>query len=363
MLLVTGFCAFCRLILRRVLPIERESMSTSRSASSCLTFYPPGLGASFAARDESRMIGNSTVMKRLRQQVRRIGPHFRTVMVSGEAGTGKELVARALHRMSPAADWPFVVRDAAAIEDALESESSARVGDDGLLMKRPARETLFLDRISDMPLEAQGRLLRMLMQHELAQGRINAPQRMELRIIASTQVDLKILVSTGRFSRELYQRLATVDITLPPLRERMEDLPELARYFLERFATLHGRSVREIADEAMERMQEHLWPGNVSELESVLRNGVLRSEGEVLEPHHLPLFADPNKPEQSRRGADRSVRLQDVVEQHVLRVLKDCGGNKLRASELLGISRSTLYRMLDASVSANIAGESSEDCC
>jgi len=295
-------------------------------------------------------------MKRLRQQVRRIGPHFRTVLVCGEAGTGKELVARALHRISPAAEEPFVVRHAAAIEDALaESESSARAGDDGRLMKRPVRKTLFLDRISDMPLEAQGRLLRVLMQHELAQSRIHAPQRMELRIIASTEEDLKILVSTGRFSQDLYQRLATVDITLPPLRERMEDLPELARYFLERFAALYGRGVRAIADEGMEQMQKHPWPGNVSELESVLRSSVLRSEGEVLEPHHLPSFPARNRPEQPIAEVNKSVRLQDVIEQHVLRVLKDCGGNKLRAAEMLGISRSTLYRMLDAGVSAGMA--------
>jgi DNA-binding NtrC family response regulator len=328
-------------------------MSTSRSASSHLTLSPSGLAAPLAAKDELGIVGSSTAMKRLRQQVRRIGPHFRTVLVCGEPGTGKELVARALHKMSPAADEPFVVRHAAAIEDALaEFESSARAGDDGRLMKRPVRKTLFLDRISDMPLEAQERLLRVLMQHELAQNRIHAPQRVELRIIASTEEDLKILVSTGRFSQELHQRLATVDITLPPLRERIEDLPELARYFLERFAALNGRGVREIAHEGMERMQKYPWPGNVSELESVLQNSTLGSEGEVLEPHHLLSFPAANRPEQSVAGASKSVRLQDVIEQHVLRVLKDCGGNKLRASELLGISRSTLYRMLDSGVSA-----------
>jgi len=328
-------------------------MSTSRSASSYLTPSPPGsLEPPFAAWDEFGIVGSSAAMKRLRQQVRRIGPHFRTVLVSGETGTGKELVARALHRMSPAADGRFVVCHAAAMKVALteRGRSDGTADDIWRLMKRSVRGTLFLDRISDLSLEAQGQLLRALMQHEFAQSRINAPQRMELRIVASTEEDLKILVSTGRFSQELYQLLATVDITLPPLRERMEDLPELARFFLERFGTLYGRGIREIADEAMERMHKHPWPGNVSELESVLRNSVLRSEGEMLQLHHLPLLADTSEPEQS---TGRSVRLQDVVEQHVLRVLKDCGGNKLRASELLGISRSTLYRMLDAGVSAD----------
>jgi DNA-binding NtrC family response regulator len=331
-------------------------MSTSRSASSSLTLCPPAsLEPRFPAETESGIVGSSMAMKRVRQQVRRIGPHFRTVLVSGEPGTGKELVARALHRMSPAADGPFVVCHASAIEEAVaECEAGVNTADNARrLMKSPVRRTLFLDRITDMPLAVQDRLLRVLTQHEMTQSRINAPQRMELRIIGSTEEDVKILVSTGRFSQQLYQRLATVDITLPPLRERMEDLPELARYFLERFAQLHRKSLREIADEAMERMQKYLWPGNVAQLESVLRNGVLRSEGEVLGTHHLPLIAEASQPEQSIAGVGKSVRLQDVVEQHVLGVLKNCGGNKLRASEMLGISRSTLYRMLDAGVSTD----------
>ena len=331
-------------------------MSTSRSASPYLTLSPPAsLEPPLAAGNELGIVGSSAAMKRLLQQIRRIGPHFRTVLVSGEAGTGKELVARALHGMSPASNGPFVVCRAGAIEEALaECEAGASTADDAVRsVKRPLRGTLFLHRISNMPLEIQGRLLRVLMQYEPTQSRVNALQRMDLRIIASTEEDLRILVSTGRFSHELHQRLATVDISLVPLRERMEDLPELARYFLERFAQLYGRSVRKIADEAMERMQKHPWPGNVSELESVMRNGVLRSEGEVFESQHLPMFAEANRPEQSMTGASRSVRLQDVVEQHVLRVLKNCGGNKLRASEMLGISRSTLYRMLDAGVSAD----------
>jgi DNA-binding NtrC family response regulator len=171
---------------------------------------------------------------------------------------------------------------------------------------------------------------------------------MDLRIIASTCKDLRTLVSTGRFRQELYHRLATVDIRVPPLRERMEDLPDLVRYFLERFAPLYGKSVHEVAEDAMERMRRYPWPGNVRELEGVLRDGILQSEGEVLELRHLPAFAGQHRAEPSATGVSGSVRLQDVVEQHVLQVLKGCGGNKLRAAEALGISRSTLYRMLDA---------------
>jgi len=322
-------------------------MSISRSASAHLTYSPPARSEPLPC-DESGIVGSSTAMKRLRQQVRRIGPHFRAVLVSGEAGTGKELVARALHRMSPASNGPFVVCHASAMNNALaKHEGSDGTGDDVEgLMRSSARGTLFFEGISDLTFEAQGGLLRALTQHELT-------HRMDLRIIASTREDLRILVSTGRFSQELYRRLATVDITLPPLRERMEDLPELARYFLGRIAQFYGRAVREIADEAMEQMQSYLWPGNAGELETVLRNSVLRCDEEVLQPHHLPSFAAASSPEESPNGASKSVRLQDVIEQHVLRVLKDCGGNKLRASELLGISRSTLYRMLDAGATAD----------
>jgi DNA-binding NtrC family response regulator len=286
-------------------------------------------------------------MKRLRQQVRRIGPHFRAVVVSGEAGTGKELVARALHSVSPAATGPFVLQPAAAMNDTLAKHE----GGDGTYddvagwMGRSGRGTLFLDRVHDLSFEAQGWLIRALAQHELTQKTV-------LRIVASTVGDLRILVSAGRFSQDLYQRLATVEITLPPLRERMEDVPELVKHFLQRIARFYGRTAFEIVDETMERMQRYSWPGNVSELETVLRSGVLRSEGKVLEPHHLTLFGEPNRPEPMTEE-NKSVRLQDIVEQHVLRVLKDCRGNKLRASEMLGISRSTLYRMLEAGVSAD----------
>jgi DNA-binding NtrC family response regulator len=320
-------------------------MSLSRSASAYLISPPPAPGAP-PGSGESEIVGSSAAIKRLRQQVRRIGPHFRAVLVSGEAGTGKELVARALHSVSPAASGPFVLRPAAAMNDTFANHKGSDGTYDNVAgwMGRSVRGILFLDRVHDLSLEAQVWLLRALAQHELT-------QKTDLRIVASTAGDLRILVSAGRFSQDLYQRLATVEITLQPLRQRMEDVPELARHLLQRIAEFYGRAVCEIADEAMEQMQRYSWHGNVGELETMLRNGVLRSEGEALEPRHLTLFAEPSRPEQPMAEVNKSVRLQDVVEQHVLRVLKDCRGNKLRASEMLGISRSTLYRMLEAGVS------------
>jgi DNA-binding NtrC family response regulator len=288
-------------------------MSISESASSCLTFLPPVPAAPPATeKGVFEIVGGSAAMRRLRLQVRRIGPHFRTVLVSGEAGTERELVARALHGMSQSASSPFVACHAATFVDALADCDGSVESKDVIRrwMKMSQRGTLFLDEVSEMSLEAQGRLLDVLKKHELEQSRLEPSRKMDLRMIASTFRDLRVLVSTGRFRQELYQQLATVDISIPPLRERMEDLPELVRYFLGRSALLYGRSVHEVTAGAMERMQQYRWPGNVRELESVLRDGVLRSNGGLLELHHLPGFAGQSGTDQSTTGASESVRLQ-----------------------------------------------------
>jgi DNA-binding NtrC family response regulator len=159
------------------------------------------------------------------------------------------------------------------------------------------------------------------------------------------------LAFAGRFRPELYQRLATLEIAVPPLRERIEDIPEIARFFLRRFAMTSGGNVAEIADETMKGLQRYRWPGNVRELKHVLQDGAMRSGGGKIELYHLPLLTQIGDIP-CATAASKGVRLQDVVEQHVLQVLKDCGGNKLRASERLGISRSTLYRILEAGASS-----------
>lgn len=321
-------------------------MSISGSALSCTAFPLPGVTGSFSTEiNAAEIAGSSTAMQRLRMQVRRIGPHFRTVLVSGETGTGKGLVARTLHTMSPVGDGPFVVRHGAEFKKLLTEADTDAVDATDNLLNLSQRGVLFLNGINEMPLEAQELFLHALGRHGLGEH-LEPSDRADLRIIASTDEDLKILVSTGRFRQELYQRLATVDISLTPLRERMEDLPELAQFFLDRFAAALGRRIHEISDEAMERMQHYRWPGNVRELETILRNGVLQSKGEALEVHHLHL-AETTEPVSTTLNTSESVLLQDVVHRHVLHMLKRCEGNKLRAAEMLGISRSTLYRMLD----------------
>jgi DNA-binding NtrC family response regulator len=295
------------------------------------------------------MVGTGPAMMRLRMQVERIGPHFRAVVVSGEAGTGKELAARALHRLSPGAGGPFIVCRAG--ESSAESFDMKRVAassaDVDRMVKMAQGGTLFLDRISEMQIEVQAHLLRLLRRQDGSQAGLAAGQKMNLRMIASTREDLRVMASTGRFLQELYQRLAMVEIALPPLRERREDIPQLATCFVERLISRLGKNIEGIAGDAMKRLEAHVWPGNVRELESALRHGVLQCGGTVLEAGDLPAFVVAST-EESAGSALGMLRLQDVVEQHVVRVLKNCAGNKLRAAELLGISRSTLYRMLEA---------------
>jgi DNA-binding NtrC family response regulator len=307
--------------------------------------------------DGFEIVGGGSAMTRLRLQVRRIGPHFRTVLVSGEAGTGKKLTARALHRLSHGVGERFVVCDATAMSDWATGSEGAAASAEQLdrMVKMAQGGTLFFDRIGEMPMEAQVQLLRVLRLQERSHNGLTEASKVNLRIIASTREDLKILTFSRRFRQELYQRLAMVEIALPPLRERMEDIPELAMWLLRRLPLLYGAGIERISEDAIARLQAHQWPGNVRELDGVLKRAVLQCDGTVMRAEHLTALEETGTAEQAMSEAAGTARLQDVVEQHVLRVLRNCGGNKLRAAELLGISRSTLYRMLDSSASSNMS--------
>ena len=295
---------------------------------------PSNLPAPFK-RDEWKIVGDSAEMKRLRLQIRRIGPHFRAVLISGERGAGKELVAHAMHQESVKDDGPFVA-----------AASGNRIA---YLMKVAQCGTLFFKGIDDMPLETQDELLAVLRKNEWAQDGLAAPQKLGTRIIASTKQDLRGLAASGLFRQELWQRIAMVQIALPPLRKRMEDVPLLAAHLLGQFAQKQRENLT-ITKEAMDLLKSHCWPGNVEELEHVLGDAALQSQDGVLHAWHINISATPSKAPQDMAFVEswtEATRLQDVVNRHVLRVLNHCAGNKLRAAELLGISRSTLYRMLD----------------
>lgn len=280
---------------------------------------------------EWAIVGDGAAMKRLRLQIRRIGPHFRTVLLIGEPGSGKETAARALHRMSSGTDRPFLV--------------STRGKQIASLMKRAPHGTIYFDRINEMPLEQQDELLEVLRRNEWAQDGLAAPQRMHPCIIASTNQELRTLTTSGRFRQELYQRIAMVQIPVPALRDRPEDIPTLTAHFL---AQSHRKNIT-IANDAMDWLKSYAWPGNVRELEEMVGNAISHANGNHLEvDDFLAQAEDFISPTEEYAGQNdgQTARLQDVVEQHVLRILEMCAGNKLQAAELLGISRSTLYRML-----------------
>lgn len=313
-------------------------MTMPSSFSPGILSVRPAASGSLSAKtaETPLLIGEGPAMQRLMLQIGRIGPHFRTVLVRGEVGTGKELVARALHAKSDRATAPFLVCHAARLAGANHEDHPldlAEAADQG---------TLFLDGIDEIPAEGQQTLLRLLNQKKA-------------RIIASSSQDLRVMAAAGLLRQDIYHRLAMVEIVLEPLRRRVENIPVLAMHFLERFATRYGKKIETIAPEAMENLLLYEWPGNIRELENVLHNAVLQCEGSALGIRDLPaLLAGTGAAHPAElRQSETPLRLQEVIERHVIRVLRDCSGNKVRAAEVLGISRSTLYRMLEGRAEQN----------
>ncbi len=328
----------------------------------------------------SPIVGASARMQRLLKLVNRVAPTDSTVLILGESGTGKELVARSLHVLSKRAGGPFVPVNVGALPDSLiESElfgytkgafTGANADHPGLV-EEAHHGTLFLDEIGDMPLSSQVKLLRTLENNEVRRLGENTPRLVDVRIIAATHRDLQTLVADGRFRGDLYYRLNVVQLELPALRERAEDVGLLASYFLERAARRTGRKALRFAPEAMALLARHEWPGNVRELENAIEHAVAVSEQDMLGPNDLPasvrlprlLTRDAGSSSEwrtdtyvaepaQRGGRARATRdpdsrtLDEVTREYVLRVLARHEGNAAAAARQLGVSRTTLWRML-----------------
>ena len=294
------------------------------------------------------MLGHSTPMQRLFAQLERIGPHVRSALITGETGTGKELAARALHTLGPGAAGPFVVCDASTlVEGVRESEHFGPAKDTAReLFESASRGTLFLDEVGEMTPGNQAKLLRVLQHLEMRRATSGWPAKAEMRVLTATHRDLRAMAASGQFRQDLYYRISTVEIQLPPLRARRDDIAVLAQHFAEQYARQYAKPGSSLATETLEVLEQYSWPGNVREMQNVICHAVLQADGEVLLPCDLPLLDSAISIPTAE--APQLLLLEDVVQHHTRRVLKLCAGNKVHAAELLGISRSTLYRMLDA---------------
>jgi two-component system nitrogen regulation response regulator GlnG len=322
-----------------------------------------------------QMVGTSPAMCEIYKAIGLAAPHDFPVIITGESGTGKELVARAIHEHSDRAGRPFLALNAAAIPEALlESElfgheKGAFTGAHGKRIGKFEQcqgGTLFLDEIGDMPLGSQAKILRVLQEQTFERVGGNETIRTDVRLLAATHRDLKAWSAEGKFRPDLYYRLNVFGIRLPPLRERGEDLPLLVHHYLRRFSRELGRGVQEIAPEALQRLRSYSWPGNIRELQSVLKQALLRARGSVLLPAFLPeplrASEDPASAMapwegavlesflRGRLGPDASDIYAEVHRQfdRVLlpRVLDYTRGSQLKAASLLGIARQTLRAKL-----------------
>jgi len=301
------------------------------------------------------LVGQSHQMVEIYKLVARVAALDTTVLIQGETGTGKELVARAIHDASGRANRPFVVVDCAALPEALfESELfghergaftgafAARRG----LFETSSGGTCFLDEIGELTAPLQGKLLRTLQERTIRRVGGNDPIAVDVRIVAATNRDLRTLAADGAFRDDLYYRLNVVAITVPPLRERSTDTPLLAQHFLEKFAHESGRPVKRLAPETLALLTGYSWPGNVRELEHVIERAVALSSSETLLPNDFPPYLR-EEPARAPRLPAAKMTLEEVKRWYVSKVLEEAGGNKLRAAELLGIDRRTLYRILE----------------
>lgn len=300
------------------------------------------------------IVSRSPLMLDVFAKIRRVSPHFKTVLVTGATGTGKELVARALHRLSAASPSRFVACNCSAlVESLLESELfgyvkgafTGAIQDRAGLFENADGGVIFLDEIGDLSLGAQAKLLRVLQDHHVQRVGSSVSRNVDMRVIAATNRDLRKMVREGQFREDLYYRLAVVEIALPTLASRREDLPLLERYFVERFAAEYRKPISGLTRRAQGVMATYPWPGNIRELENVVGNACMMVDGKFIDINDLPERL--RTPFNSDSVIDEGLlSLDEVQRRHVMRVLERVGGNKARAAEILGLGRATIYQLL-----------------
>ncbi|MFP5378610.1 MAG: sigma-54-dependent transcriptional regulator [Vicinamibacteria bacterium] len=306
-----------------------------------------------------RLVGASRAMRQIYDVIEQAAPTQASVLVIGESGTGKELVAQTIHQLSPRAAQPFVAINCAAIPEALlESEifGHEKGAFTGALERRAGcfeladRGTLFLDEIAEMEPTTQVKLLRVLQERRFRRLGGRAEQDVDVRIVAATNKDPVDAVRDGALREDLYYRLNVFTLALPPLRDRLDDLPLLVQTFLDEFNQRDGRQVKAVDPEAMRRLERHDWPGNVRELRNVMERAVILARGDLVTPEHLPSFAPaPAAPAAAGDGlvVSPGTTVHEMEERLILATLDAAGNNKTRAAEMLGISLKTLHNKLN----------------
>lgn len=314
------------------------------------------LATEHAVRD---VIGKSAALHDIMSLVRRVADSPATVLITGPSGSGKERIARALHDASKRKDKSFVAVNSAAIPEALlESElfgytkgafTDARQDKKGLFSEAHGG-TLFLDEIGDLPLVLQAKILRVLEERQVRPLGSTRTMPIDVRVVAATHHDLRKAVAEGRFREDLFYRLAVIEVAIPPLRDRPEDILPLAEHFLKRAAERARLRTRGFSGAAARLLMAHQWPGNVRELENAVERAVALSNDEWISPDDLPAAVQkPKAPELFAGAAERMMTLEDVERAYVEHVLERCGGNKVRAAAALGISRRTIQRWVGGS--------------
>jgi transcriptional regulator with PAS, ATPase and Fis domain len=313
-----------------------------------ISLHPDGTSDAFR-----NFIGDSRPMRRLRDLIEHVAGANTTVLIRGESGVGKELVARAVHRLSERLDRPFVVVDCAALHDnLLQSELFGHergAYTDAVRLKQGLFEvanggTLLLDEIAELTPALQVKLLRVLETGTFRRLGGTIDLHVDVRVVAATNRPLERMLEEGGFREDLYYRLNVFPLDVPSLRERPEDIPPLVHHFIRHSTLVKGERI--VHPDTMELLERHRWPGNVRELENVIERALILCEGGTIEPRHLPAALQHPRSHPVAAGGEASVALHDIERRHILRVLEACGGHRERAAHLLQISERTLYRRL-----------------
>ncbi|MCB2193172.1 MAG: sigma-54 dependent transcriptional regulator [Deltaproteobacteria bacterium] len=308
------------------------------------------------------IIGTSPVMTEVFDLVRTVGPTDASVLIHGETGTGKELLARALHAESPRATGPLVCINCAALtESLLEAELFGYVkgaftgasGDKKGRLELADGGTLFLDEIGHMSLALQAKLLRFLQERTFEPVGGHTPRRVDVRLLAATNLDLNQLIEKGKFLGDLVYRIEVIGLDLPPLRQRSEDIPLLVKYFVERMSQRYSKPVVGVSPRAMQALMEHPWPGNVRQLENVIARAVILSKSQRLGWEDFSDLLGDEEPTSPSPGGiisglpEEGATIKDMERELIEKTLAQCGGNKSQAAKRLGISRKGLYEKLE----------------